>query len=125
MGDLTHRGEGTTGLASAASAASDPGSPAASQGEALHSRGQGRAAPGSQRLELRVEGLEVPDLEVGALADEHDRPRDAREVAQLGRDEQPAGGVELVLLREAHEEALPEARLAVEARERHHLRANG
>src|SRR5262249_4514437 len=96
----------------------------ASQGEVLHPRRQGRIASGPQALELLLPCLEIPDFVVAALADEHDLARNAREVAQLGRNEQAAGGIDVHVLSEAHEEPLPEARLALEAGERHDLRAD-
>src|SRR3954469_4233297 len=85
----------TTGLRFSGGAESELSSSSASQREVLHSRRQARTAPGPQALELRVPRLEVPDFEVAALAHEHHGPGDPREVAQLGRDQQAAGGVEL------------------------------
>src|SRR3954468_24988850 len=117
MGDLTHVGWESTTLAmrSLFGAASDPGSFAASQREVLHPRRQRRVASGPQGLELLVPAVEVPDFEMGALADEHDGARDVREVAQLGRDEQAARGIGLDLLGETDQQALPQRGLPVEA----------
>src|SRR5258706_5274760 len=89
-------------------------SPWSSQGEVLHSRRQGRRASGPQVLELLPPRLEIPDFVVAALADEHHLPRDAREVAQLGRDEQSPGAVEFGVLRKADEESLPLPERAIE-----------
>ena len=80
MGDLTHGGKrreqrfglGCRGIASG------------SQREVLHSRREGRGAAGAQALQLLVPALEVPDLEVAALPDQHDPLVDARVAAQLG-----------------------------------------
>src|SRR5690349_21240701 len=95
-----------------------------SQREVLHPRRRRRVASGLQALELLLPALEVPDLVVAALADEHHRARDVREVAKLGGDEQTSGAVEVDFLGEADEEAFPKAQLAIEAGKRHHLRAN-
>src|SRR5260221_655937 len=95
-----------------------------SQREVLHSRRRHRIASGLQNLELQLPALEVPDLVMAALADQHDRARDVREVAKLGRDEEASRAVELDLLGESDEEAFPQAELAVEAGEGHHLCAN-
>src|SRR6185369_4674983 len=105
MGDLAHWGRELPLLLHSLSA---------SQGEVLHPRRQRRRAPGPQVLELLLPRLEIPDFVVAALADEHHLPRDAREIAQLGRDEQPARAVELGVLCESHEEALPVAERAIE-----------
>src|SRR6476469_1669204 len=99
MGDLTHVGrESTLALRSLAGAAADPGSFAASQREVLHPRRQRWIASGPQGRELLVPALEVPDFEMAALAHEHDRARDVREVAQLGREQQAPGSVRLDFL---------------------------
>src|SRR4051812_46895807 len=115
----------TTGLRFSVGAESEPLSSSASQREVLHSRRQGRTAAGLEALEVHVPGLEVPDFEVAALPHEHHGARDLREVAKLGRDEEAAGAVELHVLGETHEEALPDAELPVEARETHDARADG
>src|SRR5437867_11818341 len=70
------------------------GASAASQREVLHPRGQIRIAPGPQVLELLVPQLEIPDLVMAALPDEHHVAGDAREVAHLGRNQQAPRAVD-------------------------------
>src|SRR6478672_7667872 len=112
MGDLAHWGrESSLWLHSLR----------ASQGEVLHPRRHAASASGPQVLELLLPRLEIPDFVVAALADEHHLARDAREVAQLRRDEQAASAVELHVLREAHEKPLPVAEGAVEGGKGHDL----
>ena len=60
-----------------------PRSLSRSQGEVLHAGRQTRAAAGLQGLELAHPRLVIPDLVVAALADEHHRALDVRELAQL------------------------------------------
>src|SRR5688572_8765057 len=100
------------------------GSPRTSQGEVLHPWRQVRAAARPQSLELLRPLLEVPDFEMAALPDEHHLPRDARVVAQFGRDEQAAGRIGFDLLGETDEQALPAVGLHVERRKRHDLGAD-
>src|SRR5690349_10544323 len=105
---------GTTGLSFSGGAETVPSSSSASQREVLHSRGQCRTVPGPQALEVLVPGLEVPDLEVAALPDEHHLAGDAGEAAQLGRDQQAPGGVGRDVFGESHQQPLPHGELAVE-----------
>src|SRR5258706_4736415 len=96
------------------------GSSAASQREVLHPGGQVRIPPGPQVLELLPPLLEIPDLVMAPLPDEHHLAVDVREVAHLGRKEHATRAVDLDVLREGHEQALPDAELAIEAGKRHH-----
>src|SRR2546423_2784718 len=96
----------------------------ASQGEVLHPRRQVRAASGPRVLELLLPLLEIPDFVVAALADQHHLAGDVREVAQLRRDEEAPGRIELDVLRESDQQSLPQARLAIQAWKRHDLRAD-
>src|SRR6187402_4006109 len=95
-----------------------------SQGEVLHPWWHVRRASSPQALEAGVPRLEVPDFEMAALAHEHHLAGDVGVVAQDGRDQQAPGAIGLDFLGETHEEALPEIGLAIEAGERHDLRAD-
>src|SRR5258708_13057096 len=106
---LTVEGDRRRGCALLRERLRTPGSSAASQREVLHPRGQSRVSPGPQVLELLLPLLEIPDLVVASLPDEHHLAVDVREVAHLGRNDQATPAVDLHLLRKAHHQALPPA----------------
>src|SRR2546430_17687717 len=67
----------------------------------------------------------VPDLEVAPLPDEHHVLFQSREFAQRGRHEDAPLSIQLQLLGEADQQALPPARLLVEAGKRSEERRVG